>query len=75
MRRGGIDLSRSAGWFVGNLNGETYYAHAGGAAGYYCEIRIYPRIARANVVMFNRTRIRDGRILDRIDSFFIFHPS
>jgi D-alanyl-D-alanine carboxypeptidase len=67
----GRDLSRSVGWFFGNLGGEHYYAHAGGAAGYYCEVRIYPRIGRASVVMFNRTGIRDERILDRIDGYFV----
>ena len=66
-----MELPRSVGWFFGNLKGENYYTHAGGAAGYYCEIRIYPRIGRASVVMFNRTGIRDERILDRIDGYFV----
>ena len=68
---GGTELARSVGWFVGNLTGETYYAHPGGAAGYYCEMRIYPRIGRASVVMFNRTGVRDERLLDRIDGFLL----
>jgi D-alanyl-D-alanine carboxypeptidase len=67
----GQELARSLGWFKGELNGQTYYSHAGGAAGYYCELRIYPRIGRASVVMFNRTGIRDERLLDRIDRFFL----
>jgi D-alanyl-D-alanine carboxypeptidase len=69
--RGGAELARSLGWFAGTLDGQAYYAHAGGAAGYYCEVRIYPRIGRASVVMFNRTGIRDERILDKIDRLFL----
>lgn len=72
--RNGDELPRSLGWLIGTLHGETYYAHAGGAAGYYCEIRLYPRIARASVVMFNRTGIRDERYLDKIDRFFLPVP-
>jgi CubicO group peptidase (beta-lactamase class C family) len=69
--RDGTELARSLGWFAGAVRGETYFAHAGGAAGYYCEIRVYPRLQRASVVMFNRTGIRDQRVLDGIDRFFL----
>jgi CubicO group peptidase (beta-lactamase class C family) len=68
---GDAELARSVGWFAGSLKGESYFAHPGGAAGFYCEIRIYPHIARASVVMLNRTGIRDERLLDRIDGFFL----
>jgi D-alanyl-D-alanine carboxypeptidase len=67
----GAALARSLGWFAGALDGEAYYAHAGGAAGYYCEVRVYPRVGRVSVVMFNRTGIRDERILDHIDRLFL----
>jgi CubicO group peptidase (beta-lactamase class C family) len=67
----GASLTRSLGWFAGSLHGEPYFTHAGGAAGYYCEIRVYPRLARGSVVMTNRTGIRDERLLDRIDSNII----
>lgn len=58
-------------WFVGNVNGETYFAHAGGGGGYYCEIRMYPKLNRASVIMFNRTGLSDERFLDRIDTFLL----
>jgi hypothetical protein len=67
----GAPLARSIGWFVGSLHGEIYFTHAGGAAGYYCEIRVYPRLARGSVVMTNRTGMRDERLLDRLDSHII----
>lgn len=63
--------ARSMGWFAGRLGKEQWFAHAGGGAGYYCEARIYPRIARASVVMFNRAGVRDERIRDRIDRFLV----
>ncbi len=69
--RDGTVLQRSVGWRIGTLKGETNYAHAGGAAGYYCEIRLYPRIGRASVIMFNRTEASDLRLLDRFDEVFI----
>ena len=72
--RGGDKLPRSLGWFIGKLNGETYLAHSGGGAGYYCELRIYPGMGRASVVMLNRTAIRDERYLDRVDRFLVAKP-
>jgi CubicO group peptidase (beta-lactamase class C family) len=63
--------ARSLGWFSGQLEEEQWFAHAGGGAGYYCEARMYPRIARASVVMLNRAGVRDERFLNRIDRFLI----
>jgi D-alanyl-D-alanine carboxypeptidase len=58
-------------WFKAELNGQTYYTHAGGGAGFYCEIRIYPKLGKGSVVMFNRTGMSDARFLDDIDKFFM----
>jgi hypothetical protein len=58
-------------WFVGNLNGEPYFSRAGGGGGYYCEIRIYPKLNRASVIMFNRTGVSDERFLDKVDKFLL----
>jgi D-alanyl-D-alanine carboxypeptidase len=57
-------------WFKGNLNGHTYYTHAGGGGGYYCEIRIYPKNHLGSVVFFNRTGMRDERFLDKVDEIY-----
>lgn len=62
----GICLS----WFRGNLNGNQYFAHAGGGGGYYCEVRIYPEQGLGSVIMFNRTGIRYERFLDKVDKYF-----
>jgi D-alanyl-D-alanine carboxypeptidase len=63
--------ARSLGCFMGRLHGAPWYAHAGGGAGYYCEVRVYPHLGRASVVMFNRTGIRDEHMLDRLDRYLV----
>ncbi len=58
-------------WFTGKLNGVSYFAHAGGGGGYYCELRIYPEKHLGSVLFFNRTGISDERYLDQLDAFFV----
>jgi D-alanyl-D-alanine carboxypeptidase len=58
-------------WFKGVVNGKTYFTHAGGGGGYYCEIRIYPDEGLGSVVMFNRTGMRDERFLNKADVYFL----
>jgi CubicO group peptidase (beta-lactamase class C family) len=57
-------------WFGGELNGNKYFAHAGGGGGYYCEIRIYIEKGIGSVIFFNRTGISDERFLDKVDKFY-----
>ena len=59
------------GWFAGDLNGNKYFAHAGGGGGYYCEIRIYPDLNKGSVIFFNRSGMSDERYLDKLDIEFI----
>lgn len=58
-------------WFKGSLNGNTYFAHAGGGGGYYCEIRLYPAVGLGSVIVFNRTGMSDERFLDRVDRYVL----
>jgi D-alanyl-D-alanine carboxypeptidase len=69
-RASGMALS----WFKGELNGHTYFAHAGGGGGYYAEIRIYPDLGRGSVIFFNRSGMSDQRFLDRVDRHMIASP-
>lgn len=69
-QKGGLAL----GWFTGTLNGKKYVCHAGGGGGYYCEIRIYPEMKIASVLLRNRSGFSDLRLLDKIDSKSIFSP-
>jgi len=66
----GMSLS----WFRGELNGHSYYAHAGGGGGYYAEVRIYPGLQRGSVILFNRSGMTDQRFLDRVDRYLIELP-
>ena len=59
------------GWFTGKLDGEEYVCHAGGGGGYYCEIRIYPRLNIASAFVRNKSSFRDLRLLNKIDSKFL----
>ncbi len=58
-------------WFSGHLDGNKYFAHAGGGGGYYCEIRIYPDKGIGSVIMFNRTGMSDERFLDTLDKYVL----
>jgi D-alanyl-D-alanine carboxypeptidase len=58
-------------WFKGELNGHTYYTHAGGGGGYYCEMRLYPEKETGSVLMFNRTGMTDERFLSKLDRYLI----
>jgi CubicO group peptidase (beta-lactamase class C family) len=59
------------GWYMGKLNGRTFFTHAGGGGGYYCELRIYPEAASGSVIMFNRTGMKDERFLNHVDPCFL----
>ena len=63
--------TRSLGGFTGQLGQADWFARAGGGAGYYSEIRVYPQLSRASVLMLNRPGIRDERLLDRLDRHLI----
>jgi len=67
----GDSLPVAMAWFKSSLNGISYFSHSGGAGGYYCEIRIYPEINRASVIMTNNTGISAQHYLDQIDPIFL----
>jgi len=58
-------------WFTGDLKGNKYYAHAGGGGGYYVELRLYPGLGVASTILYNRSGMRDERMLDKTDGFFL----
>lgn len=63
--------SRSLGWFCGALHGARWCAHAGGGAGYYSELRLYPDLNCASALLLNRPGLRDARLLDDADAELI----
>ncbi|MFO0580430.1 MAG: serine hydrolase domain-containing protein [Polyangia bacterium] len=54
-------------WFTGQLGGYRFVCHAGGGPGYGSEIRVYPELHAASVLMLNTTLVRDTRSLDVAD--------
>lgn len=58
-------------WFTGFLKGNKYVVHAGGGGGYYTELRIYPEARAGSVILYNRSGLRDERMLDQTDRFFL----
>lgn len=58
-------------WFTGQLKNNVYYTHAGGGGGYYVELRIYPELGVGSVLMFNRSGMKDERLLNQVDSYFL----
>jgi hypothetical protein len=70
---GGKATGMCLSWFKGIINGQTFFTHAGGGGGYYCELRIYPDKNLGAVILFNRTGMRDERFLDKLHPYY-FHP-
>lgn len=58
---------RSLAWFAGTLASREWFAHAGGGIGGYGELRVYPQLGAASVLLMNRPGLRDARLLDRLD--------
>ena len=69
--RSGERLPIGLAWFERKLDRNRYFAHSGGAGGYYCEIRVYPEARRASVIMTNNTGITRQDFLDGIDRIFL----
>jgi D-alanyl-D-alanine carboxypeptidase len=67
----GKPTGMSFSWFTGSLKGNRYFAHAGGGGGYYVELRVYPELGVGSVILYNRSGLKDERILNLADSFFI----
>ncbi|MDA8105109.1 MAG: serine hydrolase [Nitrospiraceae bacterium] len=64
-------IPMTLGWHVGDLNGLRYFYKEGGGAGFHSEMRIYPSVGFASVIMTNRTSFNSRKELSRIDVNFI----
>lgn len=67
----GKKIDMTLGWHIDKLNGVTYYYKEGGGAGFHCEMRIYPDIGLASVIMANRTSFNSRKILSGLDKSFV----
>jgi D-alanyl-D-alanine carboxypeptidase len=58
-------------WHIGELSGLRYFYKEGAGAGFHSEMRMYPSLGLATVIMANRTSFNSRKKLSRIDSIFI----
>lgn len=65
---GPIDMT--LGWHVGRSNGVRYLFKEGGGGGFHSEMRLYPDLGIATVVMVNGTEFDSSAFLNRVDPAF-----
>ena len=63
----GKEIDMTLGWHIGELNEKKYYFKEGGGAGFHSEMRIYPDINLATVLMVNRTSFNTRKQLSKLD--------
>ncbi|GMR06251.1 MAG: hypothetical protein BMS9Abin25_0836 [Gammaproteobacteria bacterium] len=63
----GKEIDMTLGWHIGVLNSNKYYFKEGGGAGFHSEMRIYPDINLATVLMVNRTSFNTRKQLSNLD--------
>lgn len=68
--RSGKLIDMTLGWHIGILEGVQYFYKEGGGAGFHCEMRVYPTIGLASVIMTNNTSFNSRKQLSNIDEFF-----
>jgi len=64
----GKEIDMTLGWHIGELNDKKYYFKEGGGAGFHSEMRVYPHMDLATVLMVNRTSFNTRKQLSRLDS-------
>jgi hypothetical protein len=72
--RSGKYIDMTLGWHIGILEGIQYFYKEGGGAGFHSEMRIYPTIGLASVIMTNKTSFNSRKQLSNLDKMF-FEPS
>jgi len=68
--RSGKYIDMTLGWHVGILEGVQYFYKEGGGAGFHSEMRVYPTIGLASVIMTNKTSFNSRRQLSNLDKMF-----
>ncbi|NRA21296.1 MAG: beta-lactamase family protein [Oceanospirillaceae bacterium] len=63
----GNSIDMTLGWHIGELNDNKYYFKEGGGAGFHAEMRIYPEMNLATVLMVNRTSFNTNKYLSKLD--------
>ena len=69
--RDGAAIPMTLGWHVGDLQGTRYFFKEGGGGGFHSEMRIYPTLRLASVIMVNSTEFNSNRSLSELDEVFL----
>lgn len=67
----GNPIPMSLGWHIGETDSVLYYFKEGGGGGFHCEMRIYPSLQIATLVMVNSTDFNSNKFLNNVDSVFL----
>ena len=64
----GKPIEGTLGWVTGELHGVRYFGKQGGGLGFHGNVRVYPQLGVATVLLANRTEISPGPIDARSDA-------
>lgn len=71
LSKEGKPINMTLGWHIGEAFGQNYLFKEGGGAGFHSEMRIYPQMEIASVLIANRTSFDVNNQLSVFDSFHI----
>jgi D-alanyl-D-alanine carboxypeptidase len=66
----GAPIPMTLGWHIGETNRVIYFFKEGGGGGFHSEMRLYPSLGVASVVMTNDTQFNSTSFLNRVDGAF-----
>lgn len=66
----GVMIAMTLGWHIGSLKGMKYFFKEGGGGGFHSEMRIYPTMKLASVIMVNSTEFNSNNSLSVLDEAF-----
>ncbi len=67
----GNPIPMTLGWHIGETDGILYYFKEGGGGGFHSEMRVYPSLNIATLVMVNSTDFSSNKFLNNVDSVFL----
>lgn len=67
----GQPIPMTLGWHIGETDGTLYYFKEGGGGGFHAEMRLYPTLQIATLVMTNSTEFNSTKFLNQVDSVFL----
>jgi CubicO group peptidase (beta-lactamase class C family) len=63
-------IMMTLGWHIKYINDIQYFYKEGGGAGFHCEMRIYPKLKLASVLITNKTSFDTNKHLSNLDKIF-----